>query len=145
MGWSRTKLSVEVGININAICAWEQNRSAMSHKSRCKFEERFGWDPIEKFGVSKTPLKIHRAKRPGPPGLKVDGNGLKQWRLELGLTQHQAATMGGWGLNIFSNWERELKGLTFESRMKFKKVWGFDPVKVFRHKEVTDDELYNIG
>lgn len=140
---TQVELAIKLGMGINSVAKWEQGVQGMSFDTIALWEDTFGFNPVDKFGTIKWdwPKKVYAPTHKGT-AIKLDGRQLAIWRREMEMNQTQAGERMGVGQMCFSKWEREETGMSLKNRNKFKKQWGFDPVVVFRHKEVKDEEIF---
>ena len=139
---TRTQLAIELDMGINSINKWCRGVQGMSPGSIAIWKARFGFCPIEKFGVMEKPNKI--VDRVEVRLLFVNGRIFRIWREEKKLTLTQFANILGTTASVVSEWELEKKGMSVMFRQRFKAEFDFDPCRVFEHETTTAEDLFHV-
>ena len=124
---SQIELAQELETTVLAVGQWERNERFMSLKMAKRFEEIYGFDPIETFGIFDSNEKISERDQDKP----VNGLHLRTWRTFNEITQYELADYLGCSLNTPSQWENGKKNMTIENQQKFEEKFGFNPTQGF--------------
>ena len=70
-------------------------------------------------------MLVEKNVKPGIKSYKIDHTRLRAWRHEQGLTQPQLAKRLGVGDSAVQGWERNIRGISESSLIKWRETFNF--------------------